>query len=150
MFPVGTRRAPALWLPALWLVCACGGPEGRDAAARHAAVIRVDGSSTVYPITEAVAEEYQKVHQGTRVTVGTLGHRRRLPEVLPRRDGRQRRLPPDSPAEIAECARAGVEFVELPVAYDGIAVVVQPRNTWARSMTVAELRRLWNLPPRAR
>ena len=120
-------------------------PGGAGSAGTGAAVITVDGSSTVFPVTEAVAEEFQKQNQGTQVTVGTLGHRRRVPEILPRRDGRLQRVASDrAPPKSKPARRRGIKYIELPIAYDGMAVVVNPKNTWAPSMTVAELKKLWS------
>jgi phosphate transport system substrate-binding protein len=115
----------------------CGG--GGAAATQ----ITIDGSSTVFPISEAVAEEFQKVHADVRITVGHAGTgggfqrfcRGEIPIT-----GASR---PVRPAEIQACSNGGVSFIELPVAYDGLAVVAHPQNTWVDSMTVAELRRLW-------
>ncbi|MPZ17057.1 MAG: phosphate ABC transporter substrate-binding protein PstS family protein [Luteitalea sp.] len=105
--------------------------------------VQIDGSSTVYPITEAVAEEFQREQSGTRVTVGISGSgggfqrfcRGELDISNASRSIRQ--------TEIDACRSQQIEFIELPVAYDGITVVVNPKNTWASSMTVAELKKLW-------
>lgn len=120
----------------------CGG-GGRTRGDGASAVITVDGSSTVFPITEAVAEEFQKANAGTRVTVGLSGTGGGFQKFC--RDeiditGASR---PIKPTEIEACRKAGVEFIELPIAYDGLAIVVHPGNSWATSMTVAELRKLW-------
>ncbi|ODS56034.1 MAG: hypothetical protein ABS36_06260 [Acidobacteria bacterium SCN 69-37] len=106
-------------------------------------VIAVDGSSTVFPITEAVAEEFQKQNHGMRVTVGVSGtgggfQKFCRGETVISNASRQILA-----AEIEACKAASVSFIELPVAYDGMAVVVHPSNTWATSMTVVELKRLW-------
>jgi len=105
----------------------------------------VDGSSTVYPITEAVAEEFQATAAGqkTRVTIavsGTGGGFKRLCAGDADLTGASR---PIKPAELEACARAHQDYLELPVAYDGIAVVVNPANDWAKTMTVAELKKIW-------
>jgi phosphate transport system substrate-binding protein len=120
---------------------ACGGGgEGETATWQ---VIAVDGSSTVFPVTEAVAEEFQRAHRGARVTVGISGtgggFQKFCRDEIDIADASR----PIRPTEAEACAKAGVEFIELPVAYDGLAVVVNPKNTWATSMTVAELRKLW-------
>ena len=100
------------------------------------------GSSTVYPFTTAVAEQFGKAN-AVKVTVGIVRHRRRLQAVLRRRDRHLRRLAPDQAEEVAACKANGVEFIELPVALDGIAVVVNPKNDWVDAMTVAELKMIW-------
>ena len=121
---------------------ACGGgtsgPGGEGGE-----IIRVDGSSTVYPITEAIAEEFQREHPGTRVTVGISGtgggFQKFCRDEIDVADASR----PIRQSEIETCAKTGVDFIELPIAYDGIAIVVHPKNTWADTMTVAELRKLW-------
>lgn len=105
--------------------------------------VAVDGSSTVYPITEAVAEEFQKDNPGVRVTVGisgTGGGFKRFSRGETDISDASRPIK-GSEAELAQ--KNKVEFIELPVAFDGLAVMVNPQNTWCESMTVAELKKLW-------
>lgn len=107
-------------------------------------IVAVDGSSTVYPITEAVAEEFQKVVKGkVRVTVGISGTGGGFKKFCNRETDISDASRPIKEKEVAACAKKGIEYIELPVAYDGIAVVVHPRNDWAHYMTVAELKKLW-------
>lgn len=119
-------------------VVACAG--GRDTAS---SVITVDGSSTVFPITEAVAEEFQRANPGTRVTVGLSGTGGGFQKFCRDETHVSNASRPVRPSEAEACAKAGIEYVELPVAYDGLAVVVNQQNTWVTSMTVAELKKLW-------
>jgi phosphate transport system substrate-binding protein len=105
--------------------------------------VRVDGSSTVFPITEAVAEEFQKVHGGVRVTVGISGTGGGFKKFGHGETDISDASRPIKPSEVELCAKNGIEYVELPVAYDGLAVVVHPQNTWVDHLTVAELKRLW-------
>ena len=119
-------------------VAACGGP---DAGAPRQ--ITIDGSSTVYPITEAVAEEFQKTQPDVRVTVGLSGTGagfQRFCRGEIEISGGSRSI---QPSEIEACKAAGISLIELPIAYDGLAVVVHPKNTWVDHLTVAELRRIW-------
>ena len=121
---------------------ACGGaPAGGPAAGP--ATIAIDGSSTVYPVTEAVAEEFQKATPGTRVTVGRSGTGGGFQKFCRNETAVSNASRPISATEIQACQQANINFVELPVAYDGLTVVVHPKNTWAASMTVAELKKLW-------
>jgi phosphate transport system substrate-binding protein len=133
----------ALLFVGLSAACGGGGDAGRPGDAARSAVITVDGSSTVFPVTEAVAEEFQKAHRGTRVTVGLSGtgggFQKFCRDEIDIADASR----PIRPAELEACGKTGVEFIELPIAYDGLAVVVHPNNTWATSMTVAELKTLW-------
>jgi phosphate transport system substrate-binding protein len=121
---------------------ACGrGGDGSGGAA--SAVIRVDGSSTVFPVTEAVSEEFQRANPGTRVTVGISGTGGGFQKFCRGEIDIADASRPIKSAEADACRQAGVEYIELPIAYDGIAVVIHPKNTWAASMTVAELKKLW-------
>jgi phosphate transport system substrate-binding protein len=97
----------------------------------------------VYPVTEAVAEEFQLANPGSRVTVGISGTGGGFQKFCRGEIDIAEASRPITPGEAETCAAAGVQFVELPVAYDGLAVVVHPNNTWAESMTVADLRTLW-------
>ncbi len=103
----------------------------------------IDGSSTVFPVTEAVAEEYQKLHRGVKVTVGISGTGGGFKRFCAGETDISDASRPISATEKDECQKAGVEFIEIPVAYDGLSVMVNPSNTWATSMTVAELKKLW-------
>ncbi|HEX6209404.1 MAG TPA: PstS family phosphate ABC transporter substrate-binding protein [Methylomirabilota bacterium] len=108
-----------------------------------AGIIRVDGSSTVFPISEAVAEEFQRANPGRRVTVGISGTGGGFQKFCRGETDVSNASRPIKPVEIEACRAAGVTFTELPVAYDGIVVAVNPGNTWAESITVEELRRIW-------
>ena len=121
----------------------CGGGNQTADGNLSAQVITVDGSSTVFPVTEAVAEEFQKANRGTRVTVGISGtgggFQKFCRDEIDVADASR----PITPGEGEVCDKAGIQFIEIPVAYDGLAVVVNPKNTWAASITVAELKTIW-------
>lgn len=105
--------------------------------------VRLDGSSTVSPISEAVAEEFGRVHPRVRVTVGvsgTGGGFKKFGAGEIDINSASRSIKPD---EIALAKKNGIEYIELPVAFDGIAVVVNPQNTWVDKLTVAELKKIW-------
>jgi len=106
-------------------------------------LVQIDGSSTVYPIAEAVAEEYQRAHPGARVTVAVSGTGGGLNRLCAGEVDVATASRPIEASERKACAARGVDYVELPVAYDGLVVAVHPSNTWANSITVAELRALW-------
>jgi phosphate transport system substrate-binding protein len=125
---------------------ACGGPQTNEqGGVRSAApaVITVDGSSTVFPISEAVAEEFQKLNAGTQVTVGLSGTGGGFQKFCRGETDISDASRPILPTEIEACEKAGITYIELPIAYDGLAVLVNPKNTWATSVTVAELKKLW-------
>lgn len=105
--------------------------------------IAIDGSSTVFPVSEAVAEEFQKSHKA-RVTVAASGTGGGFKKFCAKEIAIAGASRPIKPSEVDACQKAGVEYIELPVAYDGIAVVVNPENTWVDTLTVDELKRLWS------
>jgi phosphate transport system substrate-binding protein len=115
-----------------------------DSPGGRAGSIEIDGSSTVFPITEAVAEEFMIETAGEiRVTValsGTGGGFRRFCSGEIQISNASR---PISEEEVEACSAAGVEYLELPVAYDGLALVVNPANTFVECLTIAELQRIW-------
>lgn len=113
-------------------------------AAAAPAVVKVDGSSTVYPITEAVAEEFQKARKGAvNVTVGISGTGGGFKKFCRGEIDIANASRPIFRKEMEECARAGIRYYEMPVAYDALTVMVNPQNTFIHSMTVAELRKIW-------
>jgi phosphate transport system substrate-binding protein len=128
------------------LTAACGGGnnapgEGESSAP---ALVQVDGSSTVFPISEAVAEEFQKANPNVRVTVGISGTGGGFQKFCRGETDISDASRPIRPAEIEACQKAGIEYIELPIAYDGLAVVVNPKNAWAETITVDELKILWS------
>jgi phosphate transport system substrate-binding protein len=129
----------------LLTVAGCGQPsneagEGEDPQA----LITLDGSSTVFPIAEAVAEEFGKANPNSRTpTVGISGTGGGFQKFCRGETDISNASRPIRAAEIEACQKAGVEYVEVPIAYDGIAIVVNPKNTWATNITVAELKTLW-------
>lgn len=106
-------------------------------------IIAVDGSSTVYPVTEAVAEEFQKVNTGVKVTVGISGTGGGFKRFCRGETDISNASRPIKPSEVDICFENGIKYVELPVAYDGLAVIVNPKNTWVTSLTVEELKKMW-------
>ncbi len=107
-------------------------------------VIKVDGSSTVYPITEAAGEEFQKVKKGkVRVTIGISGTGGGFKKFCRGETDISNASRPIMKTEMEVCKKNGIEYIELPVAYDGLAVMVNPKNTWVDKLTVDELRKIW-------
>jgi phosphate transport system substrate-binding protein len=120
-------------------------PAAEEPAAMEklAGDILVDGSSTVYPITEAMAEEFGKLHPDTRVTVGISGTGGGFKKFCAGETDISDASRPIKPSEAEACAANNIEYIELPVAYDGLAVMINPENDWAETMTVEELKMLW-------
>ncbi|NES19304.1 MAG: PstS family phosphate ABC transporter substrate-binding protein [Symploca sp. SIO3E6] len=108
-------------------------------------VIKIDGSSTVYPITEAVAEEFQKETRGNvRVTVGISGTGGGFKKFCNGETHISDASRPIKDSEKEKCAKEGIKYIELPVAYDALTVVVNKDNDWADSMTVEDLKKMWD------
>ena len=134
-------------------LAACGSQESatpaKDAAsappaAPNAQVIQVDGSSTVYPISEAIAEEFQIQNQGTyKVTVGVSGTGGGMKKFCRGELDIANASRPIQKSEMADCAAAGVTYYELPVAYDALTVVVNPQNAFLSTITVEQLKKIW-------
>lgn len=106
-------------------------------------IIKIDGSSTVFPITEAVAEEFQKENRGVKVTVGisgTGGGFKKFTKGETHISDASRRI---KPPELKECKKNGINFIEIPVAYDGLSVLVNKDNNWCNTLTTAELKKIW-------
>jgi phosphate transport system substrate-binding protein len=109
-----------------------------------AQVIKIDGSSTVFPITEAVAEEFQIQKRGKiRVTVGVSGTGGGFKKFCRGETDISDASRPILAAEMEACRTAGIKYYELPVAYDALTVVVNPQNTWITQLTVPELKKMW-------
>lgn len=107
-------------------------------------IIKIDGSSTVYPITEAVAEEFQKAKRGAiKVTVGISGTGGGFKKFSRGEIDIANASRPVTKRETDALKEAGIEFIELPIGYDGLAVMVNPKNNWVTSMTVGELKKIW-------
>jgi phosphate transport system substrate-binding protein len=140
------RFQPAFFLGAAALVAftvACG---GGDSAGDLSGAVAVDGSSTVFPITEAVAEEFRLVQGDVTVTVGvsgTGGGFERFCAGETDISNASRPISLTDEDEAPACEANGIEFIEIPVAYDGLSVVVNPENDWVSCITVEQLNLIW-------
>ena len=107
-------------------------------------IVKIDGSSTVYPITEAVAEEFQISKKGAvKVTVGISGTGGGFKKFCRGETDISGASRPILKKEMDACKEAGIQYIELPVAYDALTVVINNKNDWAKNMTVAELKKMW-------
>lgn len=107
-------------------------------------VIKIDGSSTVYPITEATAEEFQKLKKGAvNVTVGISGTGGGFKKFCRGETDISNASRPILKKEMDACKETGIEYIELPIAYDGLAVMVNPKNNWVKSLNVEDLKKMW-------
>jgi phosphate transport system substrate-binding protein len=116
---------------------------GAPQALSQSRLIQVDGSSTVFPISEAMAEEFIAANPGMQVTVGVSGTGGGFKKFCADELDITGASRPIKDTEMQECAAAGVEYVEIPIAIDALTVVIHPDNTWATSMTVEQLQTLW-------
>ena len=109
-----------------------------------AQLVKVDGSSTVFPVTEAVAEDFQKAKKGAmKVTVGISGTGGGFKKFCRGETDISNASRPILKSEMEECRKLGIEYYELPVAFDALTVVVHPKNTFVKQLTVAELKKMW-------
>lgn len=127
--PSGPQTVPRATEPA-----SAGSPRGS---------LVIDGSSTVFPITEAVADEFAKLHPGVAVQLGVSGTGGGFRKFCAGETQIQNASRPIKAKEAKACKAAGIDFIELPVAFDGLTFVVHPSNSWAGCLSVDDLRRLW-------
>jgi phosphate transport system substrate-binding protein len=110
----------------------------------EAQIIQIDGSSTVFPVTEAVAEEFQKAKKGKfKVTVGISGTGGGFKKFCRGETDISDASRPILKQEMESCKQAGIQYIELPVAYDALTVIVNPKNDWVKSLTLADLKKIW-------
>jgi phosphate transport system substrate-binding protein len=105
--------------------------------------IAIDGSSTVFPAVEAIAEEFQNSGKGIKVTVGISGTGGGFKKFCRGETDISNGSRPILKEEMADCKKAGIEFFELPVAFDALTVAVSPKNSFADCITIAELKKMW-------
>jgi phosphate transport system substrate-binding protein len=158
---VSKKFFATIGLAAILLLAACDGgssnpqnPSGTPAAEVEAPAnveelkglsgqILIDGSSTVYPVTAAAAEEFNQYAPNVRAPVGVSGTGGGFKKFCAGETDVQNASRPISKAEAETCKNNSVEYIELPIAYDGLAVVVNPQNTWVDHLTVEELKKIW-------
>ncbi len=107
-------------------------------------IVKIDGSSTVFPITEAVAEDFQISKRGAvRVTVGISGTGGGFKKFCRDEIDIVNASRPITAMEMEACKQQGVQYIEMPIAYDALTVVINPKNTWSKTITVDELKKIW-------
>jgi len=131
--PAGVGLAVLFALALVWTGCGGG----------SANTVSIDGSSTVFPLTEAVAEAFMEDAQGARVTVGASGTGGGFSKFLRGETAINDASRPIAPNELKKAEEAGIDIIELPVAYDGLAVVAHPENDWVDCLTASELEQIW-------
>jgi phosphate transport system substrate-binding protein len=139
---IDLKRAASIAAAALALA-ACGEAARNAGEIRNAPVVKMDGSSTVFPIAEAVAEEFQRAGHRVRVTVGLSGTGGGFKKLCRGEIDVANASRPILAEEMEKCRAAGISFLELPVAFDAITVVVNPQNDWVSSLTIDDLKKMW-------
>jgi phosphate transport system substrate-binding protein len=128
----------------LMIFMSCGGDKTSPSSGKSmSGEIRIDGSSTVYPITEAIAEEFRNEAPRVKVTIGISGTGGGFKKFGRGETDISDASRPIKDSEAQACQENGIEFMQLSVAFDGLAVVVNPENTWVESLTVQELKTIW-------
>jgi phosphate transport system substrate-binding protein len=138
LISAGLRISAALAAATLF---ACGGSSAFNS--REIAVIRLDGSSSVYPLSEAVVREFSAQHPNVQVRHTISGTGGGFVNFCRGRIDIGAAARPMRRSEVEACERAAMSFIELPIAYDGIAIVVHPKATWIDVISLEELRTLW-------
>ncbi len=130
-------------LTVLALMILLTGVSGAEGDRNLKGSVRIDGSSTVYPVTEAVAEEFLHLYPRVRVTVGVSGTGGGFKKFLAGETIISDASRPIKGKELAKAKETGIEFIELPVAYDGLSVVINKQNDFIDYLTVEELKKIW-------
>ena len=127
------------------LLMSCGGNSDKSKSSEKlSGDIKIDGSSTVYPITEAVAEEFRNVHPDVRVTVGVSGTGGGFKKFYRGETDISNASRPIKEKEAKLCDENNIDYLGLSVAYDGLAVIINPENDWVDYFTVEELNKIWH------
>jgi phosphate transport system substrate-binding protein len=142
------KQTTILGIIAAILIIAVGGywwiNQQSNNTGKLTGTIEIDGSSTVFPITQAVAEEFQNVNSGVKINVGISGTGGGFKRFTKGETDISDASRPISASEIELAKTNKIDYVELKIALDGIAVVVNPKNTWVDYLTTAELKMIWN------
>ena len=129
------------------LSTACSGvvepPTGDDSLSDLSGRIVIDGSSTVYPIAQAVAEEFGYLADDVQIPVGISGTGGGFTKFCDNESDITNASRPIKEIEIEACHANGIEFIEIPVAFDGLSVLINPDNDWVDCLTVEQLKRIW-------
>jgi len=126
-------------------LASCGSKQQADnkQATTAKAQIKIDGSSTVYPISEAVAEDFKKTTDSVDITVGLSGTGGGFKKFERGETDISDASRPITATEDSICKAAGIDYIELPIAYDGLAIIVNKDNKWLDKITVKELKMIW-------
>jgi len=140
---ISQMKIGAIWISLAVLLAGCSNQTSSTGSTAPTKSIRIDGSSTVFPISQAVAEEFGKVRPKVKVAVsysGTGGGMKKFSAGEIDICDASRAI---KDSEKEKCAKAGIEFIELKVAFDGLAVLANPQNDWCDCITVEQLKNIW-------
>lgn len=121
-----------------------GNPSSAAKADYSGQKLDIDGSGTVYPIGAAFTEMFLGANPGVEITVGKAGTGAGMEKFEKGETMISNASRPIKDSEMEKLAAAGIEFIEVPIAYDGICIVVNPKNTWLKSITIEQLNKMWN------
>lgn len=138
-----SKLALALLLATALVAAACGSRNDGGEEGRLGGEVRIDGSSTVYPITEAIAEEFRIDQPDVKVTVGVSGTGGGFNKFSRGETDINNASRPVKAQEAEDCKKNNIDFIELKVAFDGLVVVVNKENTWLNEISVEELKKIW-------
>ena len=142
-----TRNRSAIAFSFLFLISSCtavSNTANQSEQKLEGQVVKIDSSSTVFPITEAIAKDFQKMQgNNVKVTVAVSGTGGGFKKFCAGETDISNASRPILTAEIKACNSSSVRYIELPIAYDALTLVVHPENTWAKSITVTEIKRIW-------
>lgn len=130
-------------LLSLSLLVAATGFFVLSSASQAQTLIKIDGSSTVFPISEAMAEAFREKNAGVKFTIGIAGTGGGFKKFCQGETDISDASRPILKKEMVECAKNGVKYIELPVAFDALTVVVNPRNAFLKQISAEELKTLW-------
>jgi phosphate transport system substrate-binding protein len=135
-------KITALTVITILVLSACGGGSTgkKDSLSGN---IKIDGSSTVYPLSEAVAEEFRTVYPAVNVTIGSSGTGAGFKKFARGETDISDASRPIKESEIEACKENNISYLEIMVALDGISIMVNPENTWIENITVDELKKIW-------
>ena len=128
---------------AIAALSACSQPQAESSNPTTAKTIKVDGSSTVFPISDAIAQEYRKTNTKANIDVQFSGTSGGFNKFCTGETDISNASRPILLKEAEVCANSGVGFIEIPVAFDALTIAVNPKNDWAKDITVAELTKVW-------
>jgi len=119
------------------------GPAGSGGDGQLQGTVSIDGSSTVFPISQAMAEEFQKQYPRVKVVVGTSGTGGGFKKFIAGETDINDASRPISEKEKKRCREKNIEYIELTIGIDGLSVIVNPKNTWCNALTVGQLKKIW-------